>query len=54
MDEEVPTARALALVDAVITFFSNNAEPGERLGDLIDRITLKKIRAATGAAISGN
>ena len=40
MDEEVPTARALAIVEALITFFSNNAEPGERLADLIDRLTL--------------
>jgi NAD(P)H-nitrite reductase large subunit len=53
MEEEVPTARALAIVEALITFFSNNAELGERLGDLIDRMSLKKFRAATEAAIKG-
>lgn len=51
LDEEVPTARALAIVEALINFFSNNAEPGERLADLIDRLTLKKFRAAAMAAL---
>jgi NAD(P)H-nitrite reductase large subunit len=46
MEEEVPTPRALAIVDALIKFFSENAEPGERFGDLIERMTLKKFRAA--------
>ncbi|HVT82990.1 MAG TPA: NAD(P)/FAD-dependent oxidoreductase [Phycisphaerae bacterium] len=51
LDEEVPTARALAIVDALVTYFSNNAEPGERLGDLVNRVTLRRIRAAVEAAV---
>jgi NAD(P)H-nitrite reductase large subunit len=46
LDEEVSTERALALVEALVKFISDNAEPGERFVDLTDRLTLKKVREA--------
>ncbi len=52
IEEEVPTARALAIVEALINFFNNNAEPGERLSDLVDRLGAAKFRAAAMAALS--
>lgn len=45
-DDEVPTAKALAIVEALVKYYSANAEPGERLGDLIDRLKFKNFRAA--------
>jgi hypothetical protein len=35
----------------LVKFFSDNAEPGERFGDLIDRITFKKVQAAVMAVM---
>jgi NAD(P)H-nitrite reductase large subunit len=48
LEEEVPTERAVAIVEALVKFFSDNAEPGERFGELIDRVTIKKVREAVG------
>jgi NAD(P)H-nitrite reductase large subunit len=52
-EEEVPTARALAIVDALVNFFSKNAEPGERMGELIDRVGMGKLRAALEVVLNG-
>jgi NAD(P)H-nitrite reductase large subunit len=51
LDEEVPTARALAIVKALVTFFKKNAKKGERMGELIDRVTLEKLRRVALAAV---
>ena len=52
-DDEVPTAHALAIVEALFKFYCDNAEPGERMGDLIDRVTMKTLRAAMEAVLKG-
>ena len=50
LDEEISTERALQLIDAIITFFAQNARESERLGELIERLTMKVFKHKLGLA----
>ncbi len=49
-DEELTDEQAVQVVDRIISFFEATANPGERLGELIQRIGMGKIKAAAGLA----
>ncbi|WP_428940214.1 NAD(P)/FAD-dependent oxidoreductase [Fontivita pretiosa] len=53
-DREVPTDRALALVEKTIQFYREHAEPGERLGDLLGRVGMVRLRRACGELCGGD
>ena len=45
-EREVDDQHALQIVDKLLTFYQDNAAPSERLGDLIARVGLAKVRQA--------
>jgi NAD(P)H-nitrite reductase large subunit len=47
--EDLRAEEALALVDRLIAYFAAHARPGERLGEVIDRLTFKEFRAQVEA-----
>ena len=47
---EIPTPQAMSLVDKLVRFFEKQGRPNERLGDVLGRMGMDKIRRAVGLA----
>jgi NAD(P)H-nitrite reductase large subunit len=48
--KSVTTEQVLQIVDRVINYYETNAQPGERMGDVIGRLGMNALRAAAGMA----
>ncbi len=47
-EEMVPVEAALEIVGRLLDYFRENAQPGERLGELMDRVGVEEVFAAAG------
>lgn len=49
-DKEITTEAALEVVEKVVCFFEKEAREGERLGEIISRVGMPRLRQAAGVA----
>lgn len=47
-DREIPTEQATKVVDRLVEFFEKNAREGERLGEVVARVGMGKVKEAAG------